>query len=136
MPTPCRRSGRRMGSAHILDLCSFPSHLLVFKYIALNFLVVCRSSSICSSNQSFGSIQLCIVILCPSPSAAYSVSTCSLCTIAPYPTTCVLFLVLHLFVCFISGSHQASVAVLQIWKDGVVKYPSSSQVFEVEKSVF
>jgi hypothetical protein len=25
MPTPCRRSGKRMGSAHILDLCSFPS---------------------------------------------------------------------------------------------------------------
>ena len=102
-------------------------HLVVFKYIALNVLVVCRSSSICSSNQSFGSIQLCIVILCPSPSAACSVSTFSLYD-SLSPTTCVL-LVSHLFVCFISGSHQASVAVFQIWKDAVVKQLSSSQEF-------
>jgi hypothetical protein len=56
--------GRRMGSAHILDLCrcSFPSlSRIQIHHIAIHFLVVCRSSIICFSTQSFESIKLCLI---------------------------------------------------------------------------
>ena len=68
----------------ILDLCDSVLflHLVVFKYIALQlyFLVVCRSSIICSSTFESKLWVHTVVhcLLCTSPSAAYFVSTCSL----------------------------------------------------------
>ena len=86
MPTPCPGSGRRMESTHIrstrsLWLCSFPSlSSIQIHRIELYFLVVCRSSIICSSTFESKLWVHTVVhcLLCTSPSAAYFVSTCSL----------------------------------------------------------
>ena len=131
MPTPCRRSGKRMGSAHILDLCSFPSlssiqiHriersccLLFFQHLLFESRLWVHTVVHCYTLSFTFCCMFCINLL-----SLYDSS------LSLSPTTCVLFLVLDLFVCFISGSHQASVTVLQIWKDGVVKDLSSSQEF-------
>ena len=120
----------KMGSAHILDLCSFPSlssiqihrielscclpffhHLLFELRLWVHTIVHCYTLS----------FTFCCM---------FCINLLSLYDSSLSPTTCVL-LVSHLFVCFIWGSHQASVAVLQlqIWKDGVVKYLPSSQEF-------
>ena len=111
MPTPFCRIGRQMGNGvgPLRDLClTLFLHLIVFKYVHCTFLLsVVLPSIICSSDQSFGSIQLCIVvILCPSPSAACSVSTSLFFFVRwlPNPENCVLS-VFHLFVYSISWDH-------------------------------
>ena len=131
MPTPCRRSGRRMGSAHILDLCSFPSlssiqihrielscclpffqHLLFESKLWVHTVVHCYTLSFTFC------CMFCINLL-----SLYDSSVSSL--------------VLHLFVCFVPGSHiKLPSQYFKYGRMGLLNtcHPLKSSV-EVEKSV-
>ena len=137
MPTPCRRSGRRMGSAHILDLCSFPSlssiqihrielscclpffqHLLFESKLWVHTVVHCYTLSFTFC------CMFCINLL-----SSYDSSLS--------PTTCVLLVSHLLFVCFISGSHiKLPSQYFKYGRMGLLNtcHPLKSSV-EVEKSV-
>jgi hypothetical protein len=104
-------------------------------------LSVVLPSIICSSDQSFGSIQSCIVvILCPSPSAACSVSTSLFFFVRwlPNPENCVLS-AFHLFVYSISWDHIKLPSQSQYFKNGRMELLNTcdplKSPMEVEKSV-
>ena len=131
MPTPCRRSGRRMGSAHILDLCSFPSlgsiqiHRIELSCCLPFFQHLLFESKLWVHTVVHG-YTLSFTFCC-----MFCINLLSLYDSSLSPTNQHVFVQSYIFSCVLFQDHTQSFRrrVLQIWKDGVVKYLSSCQEF-------